>query len=263
MTPAREAWVNGEFGAAVSAYDPGWQQGLAVFETIGVFGGADPLPLWSRHLRRLTDGAARLGIPAELPSELRGVAEELLRRNHGDDILRIQRSASTCCLTTRARPAAAPSQSLVVAEARRHPGDPLAAIKCSSYAFHALARGEAVARGADEAVLVDDAGRVLETTTGNLFLWREDAGSRAAILSTPVDSGSFLAGIGRQVLLDQLAAVSQAVEQRDIHLDELETAVGIFTTNAVHGPRSAALHGRAPAPLPDAVVEAWGRAIGD
>lgn len=255
MEATRLAWINGQFGTAVSAYDPGWQQGLGVFETIGVFDAPDPLPLWSRHLARLADAASALGLSSAPPAALREAAEELLGRNAGDDVLRVMQTDQTWCLTTRARSDAAACQMLAVSEFRRHRLDPLAGIKSNSYGFHVLARRAAVAGGADDALLLDTDDRVLETTTGNVFCVRGET------LCTPAATGGFLAGVGRGALLDQLARISRPAEECDLGLEDLAAASVIFTTNAVHGPRPAALLGASPAPLPTEVVEAWQRAV--
>ena len=255
VEPTKLAWINGQFGATVSAYDPGWQQGLGVFETIGVFDGPDPLPLWSRHFARLADGASLLGFPSAPPDDLRGAAEELLERNAGDDVLRVMRTEQTWSLTTRTRSEGADCQTLAVSEFRRHRSDPLASIKSNSYGFHVLARRAAIAAGADDALLLDAAGRVLETTTGNVFC------VRAGRLCTPAASGGFLEGVGRAAILEQLAHASRAVEECDLGVEDLAAASAIFTTNAVHGPRPAALLGSTAAPLPPGVIEAWRCAI--
>jgi len=253
---ARVAWINGQFGAEVSAYDPGWQHGLGVFETIGVFEAPDPLPLWPRHLTRLATGASTLGLPMEPPAGLRAAAGELLGRNRGDDVLKIILTEWSWCLTSRARAADASAQRLAVSEFRRHRSDPLAVVKTSSYGFHVLARRAARRSGADDALLLDTDGRVLETTTGNLFCVLDGA------LCTPAATGGFLAGVGRGALLDQLASTGCAVEERDLTLEDLQVASAIFTTNALYGPRPAALPGSVPAPLPTPVGEAWGQLVG-
>ena len=120
MEPVRHSWTNGKFDAGVSPYDPGWQQGLAVFETVGVFTGPDPLPLWSRHLDRLGRGASVLGLSSVVPTGLRQAAEEVLRRNVGDDVLRIMQTAETWSLTTRSRSVRSRPQVLAVSEFQRH-----------------------------------------------------------------------------------------------------------------------------------------------
>ena len=256
MEPARHSWTNGQFDAGVSPYDPGWQQGLAVFETVGVFAGPDPLPLWSRHLARLARGASVLGLPSSLPPDLRQAAVEVLRRNDGDDVVRIMQTAETWSLTTRSRSVSTRPQVLAVSEFQRHRSDPIANIKSNSYGFHVLARRNAVASGADDALLLDTDGRVLETTTGNLFC------ELGGALCTPAARGGFLVGVGRDALIDQLLEMSIPVEECDIGLKELESAAAIFTTNAVHGPRTATLGGRPAVPIPEGVAQAWQLATG-
>lgn len=251
MEPVRHSWTNGKFDAGVSPYDPGWQQGLAVFETVGVFTGPDPLPLWSRHLDRLGRGASVLGLSSVVPTGLRQAAEEVLRRNVGDDVLRIMQTAETWSLTTRSRSVRSRPQVLAVSEFQRHRSDPIANIKSNSYGFHVLARRAAVESGADDALLLDTDGRVLETTTGNLFCELDGR------LCTPAASGGFLVGVGRDALIDQLLKMSIPVEECDIDLSQLASAAAIFTTNAVHGPRSATLGGSPAVPISEVVAQAW------
>ena len=75
-------------GAALPAGDAD-----GVFETMGTCGRA--LPLWDRHLQRLRDGAARLGLPWQPPGNLPAAALDLLRSN-GHDV-----STSRCSARRR------------------------------------------------------------------------------------------------------------------------------------------------------------------
>ena len=254
-TGPREAWVDGEVGvgALISPYDLGWQQGVGLFETLGVFGGR--LPLWERHLERMARSSQALGLTCSEPGGLKDAALELLSRNAGDDVLRITLSAGSqprWVLTTRARPSGAGEPlMLCVDPVPRAAEDPLAAIKCTSYAGHFLARRRAQASGADDAILVDTGGRVLETSTANLFL------VVGGEIRTP-SPGAFLPGVGRAVVLAGLRDRGAPVQEVDITVAEVRAADAIFLTNAVHGPRPAALlDGRAPQPVPGAVLEAW------
>ena len=67
--------VDGEVSDAISVLDRGLHYGDGVFETIAVASGA-PL-LWNRHLHRLQEGAARLGITAPDGALLRDWAHNL------------------------------------------------------------------------------------------------------------------------------------------------------------------------------------------
>ena len=243
---ATVAWVNGRFVAAgegLSPLDQGFLLGLGLFETLGAV--ADRLPLWDRHLARLGSGAERLGIPFDPPAGLREAGAELLRRRaHEGQILRITLTpgagdGETWCLTTRQREHRPEPLRLHVSRFHRAAGDPTAGLKSTSYAFFELAQQEARGAGADEALLLDARGHVLETATGNVFFQRQGR------LCTP-GTGSFLPGIARQVLLEELTAAGMVVEEGDYTLAELLDADAIFVTNAVHGPRTACLADRPP-----------------
>lgn len=248
----KASWVDGSFEQQISPHDAGFLLGLGVFETIGVFDGA--LPLWSAHLARLKRDAHALDIPFEPDGGLRGAAAELLAREPDDDIVRITLTAGvggrpTWCMTTRRR---ADSVDLV----RLHvvPCDtPIstAAVKTTSRAAYSLAMRAAMAAGAADALLVAEDGRVRETTTANVFFWRGEA------LYTPGLDGSVLPGVGRAALIAALTSCGVSVHESNCALEDVENADGLFVTNAVYGPRPAALPNGDPAPLRKSVDAAW------
>lgn len=257
VAPCADAWIDGVWTDSVSAYDAGFQRGFGVFETIGVF--VDGLPLWGDHMARLRHGAAVLGLQCTLPEDLEARALDLLRRNRGDDIVRVTLTggvtAPTLCLTTRARRWTGRPRQLFVSRQQRARRDPLAAIKCTSGAVFELAQAEARAAGADEALLLGAGKRVLETAIGNVFF---RTGER---IHTPVADGSFLAGVGRAVLIRELRRASIPVEEADYRLADLRRADEIFVTNAVYGPRPATLRGDCAASMWPAVATAWQRGL--
>jgi branched-chain amino acid aminotransferase len=235
------AWINGRFvsaGEGLSPLDRGFLLGLGLFETIGAV--SDRLPLWERHLARLEVGAASMGIPFHPPPGLREAAQELLRRRrHEGEVLRLTLTAGvedrpTWCLTTRRREPIPEPLRLHVSELQRSDADPTAVLKCTSRAFYHLAVEQARRAGADEAVLLDPGGHVLETATGNVFFQSQGR------LRTP-GTGNFLRGIGREVLLEELTAAGTPVEEGDYTLAQIRDADAVFVTNAVHGPREACL----------------------
>lgn len=90
----------------------------------------------------------------------------------------------------------------MIAATRRLSSDGLdPRIKSLNYLNHILARMEAVQAGADEALLLNQQGKLSEGTADNLFLVREGE------LMTPPCSDGALAGITRDMIL-QLAAES-------------------------------------------------------
>ena len=250
------AWINGcwsEDGVAVAADDAGFCGGYGVFETMGARGGE--LPLWSRHWARLRAGAERLGLPFAPPPELRAAAGELLqRRGLGNGVLRLTLTGGvaaqpTWCLTARARQARGPVRLCEVGVGIRR-DDPLAGLKSVSRALYGWAQRRAVASGADDALLIEAGGRVLETTTCNVFALCD------GVLVTPRLDGAVLPGIARAGLIERVRRHGGTVAIRDIDRAELGTAVAVVVTNAVHGPRPAILEGRGAASI-EALEGAW------
>jgi branched-subunit amino acid aminotransferase/4-amino-4-deoxychorismate lyase len=259
------AWINGRFVSGtegLSPLDQGFLLGLGLFETMTAV--ADRLPLWDRHLARLKQGAETMGIAFDPPAELQAAASELLRRRgHEGEVLRLTLTAGvegtpTWCLTTRRRDNVAEPLRLHVSDFHRGDFDPLAGLKSTSHAFYHAAREQARKAGADEALLLDPDGHVLETATGNVFFWREGR------WHTPGEGG-FLRGIARQVLLEELTAAGSPVEEGNYALAQIRDADAIFVTNAVHGPRAAGLEDGCPSrPGETLAVElksAWQRAL--
>ena len=208
------------------------------FETLGVVAGR--LPLWDRHMARLRAAADRLAIRFEPPPDLREQATALLER-HAHDVLRIsldvgEDEAPRLDLATRAR-----SQELVVAlqpirVSWDGPEAP-AGFKATERMIYDRALAEARAAGADDALLLDRQGRLLETSTANVFV------EVGGVISTPALDGRILPGIARAVLLDGLRSAGCSVMERDIDHGELAAGGRVWVSNAVHGPRPAAIAG--------------------
>ncbi len=257
------AWVNGRFvaaDAAIAAGDAGYQLGVGVFETMGARQGR--LPLWERHLRRLAEGAQRLRIPCAAPAELRAAAHELLARTqHRDGVLRLTVSGgvpgaaekpepgATWCMIARPRRRPGPVRLIEVPFATRS-DDVTAGIKCTSRAAYHVALQRAKEAGADDALLIDASGAVLETTTANVV-----ALVGGALVTPPLSLG-ILPGIARALLLEAGVAREGAVT-----LDDLRAAEGVWVTNAVEGPRPALLAGGPGAVESAVLAQVWARAL--
>jgi branched-chain amino acid aminotransferase len=117
----------------------------------------------------------------------------------------------SACLSTMRRP-----------EASMAPTDAKAS---ALYANSTRAMREAKARGFDQAIMLDAAGNVAEFASSNLFLVTDEGK-----VVTPVDNGTFLAGITRARVTALLEQAGVAVEQRSVAPAELDTAREIFST---------------------------------
>ncbi|MGE3174706.1 MAG: aminotransferase class IV [Planctomycetota bacterium] len=259
----RAVWIDGAFvDGGRGATRGGADDGVALFETMGVWRG--DLPLWERHVARLRGGLLRLGVAhvGDDDASLRRAADELLRHNAGDDVVRL------CCrprprghsreLTTRRRadsPWAAGEGGdgvvrLLPTVARRAPGEPPADLKAEPRGFYDAVLREARAGTAADGVVLGDDGAVLETALGTLWLHLD------AVWTTPALDGRVLPGVARGLLLERARAAGVPVAERRCDLGDLHRADALCVSNAVFGVRPAALVG-APVELHSALRRLW------
>lgn len=116
---------------------------------------------------------------------------------------------------------------LATASIRRNQTSPTARFKTLAYVDAIAALAEAEARGADDALFLNGAGRVASTTMANLF-----AVVDGRLVTPPVEDG-VLAGTTRGLVLEVAAARGIATEVRSLSVDELFSADEVFATNAV------------------------------
>jgi branched-chain amino acid aminotransferase len=99
--------------------------------------------------------------------------------------------------------------------------------KLGNYLLSILATEAAKRVGADEALILDRLGQVVEGTTSNVFL------VRAGTLVTPPDSAGLLAGITRQKVLELARRLGIGVELRTFAPAELASADEVFITSSI------------------------------
>lgn len=238
-------FLNGEFvledEAAVSVFDRGFLYGDGLFETLRMMNGV-PIQ-WGEHWRRLTSGADVLHIKLPFTSEfLRAQARELSRQNQlPEALLRLTLSrgpgsrgyspkgADTPTLVMSLHPAptlgpTAPQWKLHTASQRVPVGDPLTACKSASKLLQVLARAEAEVAGADDALLLNVRGELVETSCANLF-WIEEGA-----LHTPPLAAGALAGIARAWVLDWAGAVKCPALETRATPERLIRSGGCFLT---------------------------------
>lgn len=237
--------VDGLPAGTVPATDRGLQYGDGLFETLLVRHG---LPCqWSRHLARLLQGAARLGIPilnpARLTVEAHALADEL-----SDGVLKL--------LITRGsggrgyRPPCEPRPRRILLGYPPAPWPPdwaergvsvrycgtraalcpaLAGIKHLNRLDSVLARREWDDPGIAEGLMLDPTGYFVGGTMTNLFVWDGSA------LATPRIACSGIAGTVRALTLDMARASGVRCRERRIRPVDLSDAEGLFLTNSVAG----------------------------
>src|SRR5262249_55097904 len=188
--PERAVWIDGAVlrghAAALSVFDRGARDGEGLFETLRVYDG---LPFrWERHLERLVVSAAELGFPVPpSPRVLREAVVQVLEANQLRDAavrVTVTRGVPSAGRGRRTRAGAwveagalgarlwagpGSGRAQVVLSKRPFAPGPLARHKTTSRLAYHLAREEARAARADEALLVSPEGLLLEGSVSNLF----------------------------------------------------------------------------------------------
>lgn len=196
----------------LSTTDPSLIYGATVFTTLRVYGQSldHPLAHWPQHCDRLRRSLADLDWPEPDWSQLRRGAECLAARY---PVLRLAVLADGReWIVGRALPADLEEKQRSgvvgwVAADRRY-RRPIAQHKTGNYLSAWLALQNAQRLGAQEAILVDDRGYWLETSTGNLW------GYKAGVWYAPPLDEAILPGIARSQLMGWLRSRSVEVFER-------------------------------------------------
>jgi len=207
-----------------------------------------------RHVARIVRDAALLGIGA-LPAEAARDALEALGRRafpDGEGVIRLEARAAPgggmpeLLETSRALGPEPPAWRAALAP-EPHPGaSPWSAAKTSERSFYERALAAAEVAGADEAVLVDAAGFLVEGARTSLVVVLA-----SGALATPPLARGGQAGIGRTILLERVSELREA----DVAAAELPAACELIAVNAVRGARPVvALDGR---PVGSGVPGPW------
>ncbi|MEN9575588.1 MAG: branched-chain-amino-acid transaminase [Verrucomicrobiota bacterium] len=243
-------FLNGRFvpeeQALVSVFDRGFLYGDGLFETLRVLNG---VPLrWDAHWRRFALGLLRLDLTVPwLPEYLRANAADLSHHNRlPDALLRLTLSrgvgprgysprgadAPTFVMSLHPAPAleaTAPRWKLHTASLRVPVGDWLTACKTANKLPHILARAEAEAAGANEALLLNPRGEVVEATSANLFWLEGDT------LHTPPLTSGALPGVTRADVLTWAKSQGIAAHETTTDPARLLRADGCFLTSSSWG----------------------------
>lgn len=213
----------------------GLQYGDGVFETMRVHCGE--VPLWPRHLARLREGAARLGIAMPEPAfvEARiaelmagveaGVLKLLLTRGDGGRGYAPPADAMPVWMLAR-HPLPQPQAALRlhVCQMRLAIQPALAGIKHCNRLEQVLARAEAERAGCDEGLVRDADGAPVCATSANVLVRRDGR------WWTPPVARCGVAGVLRGWLLD-----AGLVAEAALSMEDVLSAEGLALCNAVRG----------------------------
>jgi branched-chain amino acid aminotransferase len=245
------ASINGHIAppqeARISVFDNGFTFGDSVYETLRTYGGR-PFAL-GRHLTRLRASAGRLGIAIPLPDDqLAGWLDELLARGAnpesyirfivsrgvGDISYRFERvQGPTVVMVVKPYeplPDACFSEGIavVISGVRRNSPQALdPAIKSCNLLNNYLAVREAQAKGAMEALMLNEQGELAEGASSNVFVVKD-----GTVVTPPLSAG-ILAGITREVILGLARPLGIPMREWTLRVPDLLDADEAFVTSTL------------------------------
>jgi branched-chain amino acid aminotransferase len=249
-TGVKEAkiYIDGKFypeaEAKISVFDHGLLYGDGIFEGIRFYNGR--VFRLEEHLRRLWDSAH--SIQLKIPMTMREMSDALLetiRQNHlRDGYVRLVVTRGIGNLGLNPAQCKSPSVIIIAATIALYHEDfyrkgltivtcatrrisPAAlnpAVKSLNYLNNVMARIEADLAGADEALMLNDAGNVAECTADNVFIVKHGQ------ISTPPVSAGALQGITRSVVFEIAAKLGIKVLETDITRHDVFVATECFLT---------------------------------
>ena len=235
--------INGQFADTIPFDDRGLAYGDGLFETFALQGGN--ILFRERHLARLQRGARRLMIDLDMAAT--NAELDLLSAQWGSDraVLKLIVTRGSSGRGYGIDPLAPARRIVTVATVADYPASYyrsgielalcqtplaiaplLAGIKHLNRLEQVLARAELTARQ-QEGLLLDSEGWVVEGSFSNLFLVKDHC------LLTPLLDRCGVAGIAREVIIEQALAAGIAVLQQRVSLAEVMEADALFMTNSL------------------------------
>ncbi|SDE74442.1 Branched-chain-amino-acid aminotransferase [Sporomusa acidovorans DSM 3132] len=229
--------------AVLTPVDHGFLYGHGLFETMRAYHGR--VFKFKEHINRLKAAADFLGWPKLPPyAELSDAITSVLNDNQLTNAsvrLTCSRGQGTprpdpgsCgqpAIAVFASPLPPPlppaGWSVTTVAFRRNLSSPLVKIKSANYLDNILAKQEAKAKGAEEALMLNTDGFVAEGSMSNLFMASEGR------LITPDIYSGILPGITRSTIIELAKAAGIIVEERQVRPEELADADEIFLTSSI------------------------------
>lgn len=238
-----KVYINGEMveekDAKVSVFDSGFLLGDGLFETMRAYNGT--IFVLDSHLGRLM-GAARVLELRNLPDkpELADACNQTVKTNGLSEarvrltVTRGLPDASVPTVVVTAVPFEGYNEELyeggmsaITLPGYRCSNSLLSAIKSISYLSSILARREAVASNSDEAILINEHGRITEGSFTNIFAVKERE------LYTPPIKEGLLPGITREFIIEVASKAGYRVHQHKMPVAKIFDFDELFLTNSL------------------------------
>jgi len=269
--------------AKISVFDHGFLYGDGVFESILVTNGV-AFKL-KEHIDRLYDSAKAicLDIPMSKEEMIKTVADVVRANGFKDAYIRLIVTRGVGDLGLDPRKCRRPTIVIIVDKIKLYEEEALSKgltaiissvrrdrvdattheVKSMNYLNNILAKLEANAVGADEAIMLDDRGFVSEGTADNIFIVKN------GVIYTPPRTCGILPGITRARVMKLAEELGYKVVEKDITPVELLTADEVFLTGtAASIVPVTKIAGRVvgdgkPGPITEKLMERFKRILGD
>jgi len=217
--------------ATVPATDRALTHGLGLYETLKLMRGVPVF--FEEHIARLDLGLEELGLGR--PATREEMAEQICRLSEAGDV-----PDGACRVLVTAGPPDGTPGLIIQTDRRSFPARPLrvisyrgvrvrAQLKAMTVMQSYLAQRAAAAAGADDAILVDEEGRMFEGATSNMFLVRGGG------LVTPPAEGAILPGVLRAKVEELASANGIPVVEAFARAADLRADDGMLLTSSVRG----------------------------
>lgn len=252
---------------ALSSHDRGLTLGDGLFETLAV---RDGVALWRfEHLERMRASADMLGIPFP-ETDIENAIDGLAYKAKGHHVLRltltrgeggrglvgeIKKPTLVGTLDPFDGQQRFQPVKLMTSAIRRNLHSPASRMKTLSYMDNVLAAREAAAAGADDALMLNSAGRMASSTIANIFAEKD------GVLITPALAEGILPGVMRAAAIRAAKQLGVQVKERQVKPADAVNADGLFLTNSLRFIRPVAmLDGKRYAPR-SKIVDGLSRAL--
>jgi branched-chain amino acid aminotransferase/4-amino-4-deoxychorismate lyase len=223
--------------------DRGLLLGDGLYETALAQDGR--LVWWRQHVERMIAGCHTLGLPPPEPETLEAAALAAIDGRTERLAVRVTWTAGSGLrgmvrpepMTPRLFASASPAPkssdpiSLVVSDVRRNEGSPASRLKTLAYLDNVIARTRARARGADDAVMLNNRGEVACVTAANIF-W-----IKGGVLATPAIQCGALAGVAGIHVMTAARRMGVETQVLAAPVEALLGAEAVFLTNSLIGVR--------------------------
>lgn len=212
------------------------QLGLGLFETIRIKEGC--LQFWDEHLNRLKNSSSVLGMQEGLNADAIKEVTQNVVSQYGTDwgamkMTWIPSKNGTVIHSFRGNPYTDEKKKIgmdiCLGSLKRNPDSYTVFHKTTNYLDNFIQKKAVLAKGFDEAVLLNSKGFITECTSANIFFVSK------GVIHTPHVQCGLLAGIMRKYVISTLASKKIMVQEGCYEVDVLKNAESIFLTNALMG----------------------------